>query len=121
MEAMVKLTKRGKTHAKPHLDNELLTVLRACREHQLHYFRRGRDLGFHREDDFTNGILLLGREQRLDNHIWKVLQERHNMDEVLLADDDAPDASIYMVRPMVYDGKGGVMINDTESYEQGQP
>jgi len=120
MEATVKLTKRGKKHAEPHLDNELLTVLRACREHRLHYFRRGRDMGFHREDDYTNGVLLLGRHQRLDSHIKKVLHEQSNMDEVLVADDDAPDASVYMVRPMAYDAYGGVSVCSTTGHNQSQ-
>jgi len=109
----VKLMKRGKKHAEPHLDNELLTVLCACREHQVHYFQRGRDMGFHRDDDFTNGVVLLGREQRLDNHIKKVLQDRSNMDEVLVVDDDAPNVSVYMVRPMSYDAYSGVIIHAT--------
>ena len=121
MEATVTLMKRGKKHTEPHLDNELLTVLRACREHQLHYFRRGRDLGFHRQDDFTSGLSLLGQEHRLDNHISKVLQEWNNMDEVLVADDDAPDASVYMVRPMTYDAHEGISVRSTEAYNQSRP
>ena len=63
---------------------------------------------------------MLGREERLDNHIRKVLQDRRNMDKVLVADDHAPDASVYMIRPMVYDAHGGVIVDATEAYEQGQ-
>ena len=121
MEATVMLTRQGKKHAEPHLDNELLTVLCACHENKLHYFRRGRDLGFHREDDFTKGYSLLAQEHRLNNHIRKVLHEQSNMDEVLVADDDGPNASVYMVRPMAYDAYGGVSVRSTAAYNQSQP
>ena len=62
----------------------------------------------------------MGREHRLDNHITKVLHKQNNMEEVLVADDEGPDASVYMMRPMAYDAFGSLSEHSTAGYNRSQ-
>jgi len=43
------------------------------------------------------------------------------MEDVLVGDDDAPDVSVYMVQPMLYDMDDGVIVQATAAHDQSQP
>src|SRR5882762_8216803 len=114
MENNMDITLKKKTHTSPHLDNEVLATIRACHEHDLHKYHRGCALGHSAVDDFAAGILLLGREGKLEQYIEKVMQHRRLLQDVWGEEGDAADASTYMCQPVVYeDGQLKLPVNDS--------
>ncbi|KAA1479037.1 hypothetical protein DENSPDRAFT_788720 [Dentipellis sp. KUC8613] len=106
LAAVVQVAARSKSHTSPHLDNEFLAALRAMREHDVHRYHEGRDFGRHVEDDFARGIILLGKENKLDDYISGSVYEQNNLTDKIILDKDAADASTYMRLPLVYvDGR----------------
>ena len=70
-------------------------------------------MGHHTTDDFAAGVLLLGREGKLEQYIEKVMWHRRIMQDMLVEGGDAADASTYMCQPVKYeDGQLKLPVND---------
>ena len=104
MENSVHLKPHTKGHSHVDTSNEVREVMRICRERRLHYFEKGRDLGFHSSDNWATGYIKLGYEGKLADFITASTREASNLDEHLTFPLNTAEASTYMCRPMQYQG-----------------
>ncbi|KAI0260320.1 hypothetical protein BC834DRAFT_832002 [Gloeopeniophorella convolvens] len=95
MEQNARLEARRKAHTSPHLNFELIEIMKSCKKFQLHVRCDGRDFGFHAKDHFSAGIDVLG-DGKLGEFVKKGVREHTNMTEELQMPEGYEDPTVYL-------------------------